>query len=184
MIQSCSCLLVLTILGLARAVVRLGQVALHTGAGVGAFGVSTGLTAGPVHSALIKICTTKTTEGLNTQFKWKKPHQISVQKAQTEDKNKLCNHLLICCTKPPLYCEVCEHCSSVPVSPLQLKWLLLRFQCFSTGFCEICPTLPRPLNYPLSALHVVQFLENLSKHWRSSGCSNSHWTGRHVSLRF
>lgn len=47
--------LTLTILGLAGAVVWLRQVALHTGAAVGAFSVCTGLTAGPVHSALIKI---------------------------------------------------------------------------------------------------------------------------------
>lgn len=62
-IQSCCCLLVLTILGLARTVVWLGQVALHTGAGVGAFSVGTGLAAGPIHSAFIKVCTTETTDG-------------------------------------------------------------------------------------------------------------------------
>lgn len=49
------CQLVLTILGLAGAVVWLRQVALHAGTGVGAFRIGTGLTAGPVHSALIKI---------------------------------------------------------------------------------------------------------------------------------
>ena len=52
---SISCRLVLTILGLAGAVVWLRQVALHAGAGVGAFSVGTGLTACPVYSALIKI---------------------------------------------------------------------------------------------------------------------------------
>lgn len=47
--------LTLTVLGLAGAVVWLGQVALNTGAAVGAVSICTGLTAGPVNSAFIKI---------------------------------------------------------------------------------------------------------------------------------
>ena len=45
-----------TVLGLAGAVVGLGEVALHAGAGVRPVGVGTGLAAGPVHTALIEVC--------------------------------------------------------------------------------------------------------------------------------
>lgn len=51
----CRCLTKLTILGLAGAVVWLGQVALHTGTGVRAIGVRAGLTAGAVRAALIEV---------------------------------------------------------------------------------------------------------------------------------
>lgn len=44
-----------TVLGLAGAIVWLRQVSFHAGAGVAAVGVGTGLAAGPVHTALIKI---------------------------------------------------------------------------------------------------------------------------------
>lgn len=44
-----------TILGLAGAIVRLRQISFHTGAGVAAISVGTGLAAGPVHTALIKV---------------------------------------------------------------------------------------------------------------------------------
>lgn len=44
-----------TILGLARAVVWLRQVALHTAAGVGAICVCACLTASPVHCTLVKV---------------------------------------------------------------------------------------------------------------------------------
>lgn len=54
-LQFYCCLTVLTILGLAGAIVWLRQVAFHTGTGVGSFGVSTVLTAGPVQAALIKV---------------------------------------------------------------------------------------------------------------------------------
>lgn len=47
--------LIPTIFGLAGAVVGLRQVALHTAAGVRALCVGTGLAAGPVHTALVKI---------------------------------------------------------------------------------------------------------------------------------
>lgn len=53
-----------TILGLAGAIVRLRQIPFHTGAGVAAIRVGTGLAAGPVHTALIKIWTTEATDGL------------------------------------------------------------------------------------------------------------------------
>lgn len=49
-----NCIL-LTIFGFAGAVVRLQQVALHTGADVGALSVCARLTAHPVHIALIEI---------------------------------------------------------------------------------------------------------------------------------
>lgn len=49
------CVQVRTVLGLAGAIVRLGQISFHAGAGVAAVSVGTGLAAGPVHTALIKI---------------------------------------------------------------------------------------------------------------------------------
>lgn len=54
-IQFCSSLRVLTILGLARAIVWLRQIALHTGTGVATISVGTRLTASPIQTALIKI---------------------------------------------------------------------------------------------------------------------------------
>ena len=45
----------LTVLGLAGAVVGLQQVALHTGADVGALGVGARLAAGAVHHALVEV---------------------------------------------------------------------------------------------------------------------------------
>lgn len=53
----CAC----TILGFARAVVRLRQVALHAAAGVGAICISAGLTASTIYCALVKICHRKDT---------------------------------------------------------------------------------------------------------------------------
>lgn len=67
-IESCVRFLVHTILGLAGAVVWLRQVTLHTGACVGAVSVDTGLTAGPIHTALIEVWATETTHGRIAQL--------------------------------------------------------------------------------------------------------------------